>query len=535
MSRFLLLLFWVSLYLQISGVKAQDRLCGQEALKELLKEKGLQEAQQHNKAGFDAFVRAFESSGTEGVQSNLRIPIVVHVMHLPSETYGNLSNITDEQIFSQIEVLNEDFRRMAGTRGFNNLATGADVEVEFCLATRDPNGNPTTGIVRVPYAESQSFNLGIDRQMKDQSRWPTNRYLNFWIVKNIAGGLLGYTYLPETLLGDTSRPFIDGIVIAARYFGSVDKQPFGQNFFLDGRFAYGRTATHEVGHYLNLYHTWGDGGCEIDDFVDDTPLCSGPYFGCPPSPSRPFQCPNLGRMVENYMDYSDDVCFNVFTQGQKARMRAALQFYPFRASMVNQVNIIATGCNDSSQNFFADSMYKVLGDTQQVQVNRFTMIPLQTRVVNQLGMGFNGSEVRYRLVAQPIGSRLQLDTILRTTGGGYAQLGFRMGRVVGNYQIEASANTARGGLVYFNLHATAESKAYPNPFEEEVVLQFGTGENTELLVTVQNMQGQQVKSYTTQAVNGLVVDLRGFPNGIYIISLSGEGVLERFKVVKQQL
>lgn len=523
---FILVILW-GWSVTLHGQTTEQRLCGQAALKAMHPE---WQSNQKTAERFNEFVRQFEN--LENTQSKLRIPVVVHVMHLPSESYGQASNITDEQVRSQIEVLNEDFNRIFGSRGYNANPVGADTEIEFCLATKDPTGMPTNGIVRVPYAGSNNFQLSNDRVMKDLSRWPVNRYLNMWVVKSIQSGILGYAYLPETMSGDPDRSFIDGLVMGAFYFGSRDKQPLGQSFYLSNTFGYGRTATHEVGHFLNLNHTWGDGGCEIDDGVDDTPLCSGQYFGCPPSPARPIQC-GFDRMVENYMDYSDDACFNIFTQGQKTRMRAAMQFYPFRASLVTNANAIATGCSDSGLNLFADTLLMVAGDTQVQRVGRSVEIPLRVRILSQLGTGLNGEAVHWELIEQPIGSNWQVDTVVETTSGGFSILTPSLGLLPGSYVFRASADVLKTpNHVDFTLTALSEALAYPNPFSREIILQIGLNQAQMVRVIVTDVQGRQVRSYQTSAKEAVVLDLATFPDNFYVVTIVSNQFVDTFKVIK---
>ena len=141
--------------------------------------------------------------------------------------------------------------------------------------------------------------------------WNTSEYLNMWVC-NIGGGILGYAQFPG---GEAAT---DGVVMGHQYFGSSDK---GTDFYLSAPFDKGRTTTHEVGHFLNLRHIWGDGGCGVDDFVEDTPESDGSNFGCATTHES---CGSLD-MVQNFMDYSDDACMNLFTIGQKNRMRAVLE------------------------------------------------------------------------------------------------------------------------------------------------------------------------------------------------------------------
>ncbi len=280
----------------------------------------------------------FIRNSAEYKSSNIiTIPVVVHVIY-----QNNAQNISDAQIASQMQVLNDDFRRQNSDAN-NQWSQAADIEIEFCLASVDPNGNPTTGVTRKSSTRSE---WGTNDAMKFASNggvnaWNTGDYLNMWIC-NIGGGILGYAQFPGSGSAAT-----DGVVMSPQYFGTVGsaQAPF------DG----GRTTTHEVGHWLNLRHIWGDGNCNADDFVSDTPTSDNPNYGCASSHSS---CNSLD-MVQNYMDYSDDACMNLFTQGQKDRMRALFAAGGFRASLLNSNGCGSSGgggggntatCNDGIQN-----------------------------------------------------------------------------------------------------------------------------------------------------------------------------------------
>jgi chitodextrinase len=245
----------------------------------------------------------------------ITIPVVVHVI------YSNANeNISDAQIQSQLDVLNEDYRR-TNADATSKWSQAADTQIEFQLATIDPNGNPTTGITR---KSSSTTSWGTNDAMKKSSQggvdpWNTSEYLNMWVC-NIGGGILGYAQFPG---GSAST---DGVVMGPQYFGSSDK---GSGFYLSAPFDKGRTTTHEVGHFLNLRHIWGDGACGADDFVSDTPESDAANYGCATGHTS---C-GSEDMVENYMDYSDDSCMNLFTTGQKNRMRAVLEAGGSRRSL----------------------------------------------------------------------------------------------------------------------------------------------------------------------------------------------------------
>lgn len=264
----------------------------------------------------------------------IKIPVVVHVIH--DEFSGQVglegsTNISDQQIFSQIKVLNEDFRKAAGTPGFNILEEGADMEIEFFLAQEDEFGNPSSGITRT-YQNRPSYNIFSDLGfVSSLAYWDANKYLNIWVL-NLGGLYLGYGEFPGAAIDGlelTDPPAVtDGIF--------VDYQVFGRRTGTasTGIYSYGRTLTHEIGHWLGLIHTWGDERCG-DDYCDDTPQaerendserCRDIFSRCTGTVSR--------NMIENYMDYSPDSCMNVFTEDQKARVRMVLELSPRRRRLV---------------------------------------------------------------------------------------------------------------------------------------------------------------------------------------------------------
>ena len=268
-------------------------------------------------------------------QTILRIPVVVHVV------YENATeNLDDSLIYNQIEVLNEDFRRLnsdaVNTRS-EFLDVAADTYIEFELASTDPDGNPTNGITRTETTETSfmDFSLTFDLMKKTATggidAWPTNKYLNIWVCDlavNFAGqsipALYGYAYPPSGLSnwpGPSQTPTdttLEGVVIHYQGFGR--NNPYG--FQIVGadtmRTDRGRTATHEVGHYLGLRHVWGDGPCNEDDFMDDTPKMAGQSnFDCDTTINSCVDTLiDLPDMIENFMDYSAESCQNAFTQDQ---------------------------------------------------------------------------------------------------------------------------------------------------------------------------------------------------------------------------
>ena len=255
-------------------------------------------------------------------RSVITIPVIFHVVHF-GEAIGVGRNISDAQILSQLDVLNEDFRRMnadinttpAAFRGGSD-----DALIEFCLAQQDEEGNPTTGIERILGAQSSYTSTSFNTNVKPTTVWDRNRYLNFWTCNM---NLSGYGQFP----GGPANT--DGVVILYDQVGDVGN--------VSPPFHLGRTATHEVGHWLNLRHIWGDAsGCANDDSIADTPLQSvaTSLGSCPTFPSMDACSPRYpGIMFYNQMDYSGDACLTVFTVGQAQRMDAAL--YGPRLSIQN--------------------------------------------------------------------------------------------------------------------------------------------------------------------------------------------------------
>ena len=250
------------------------------------------------------------------------IPVVVHVIH-SGEALGVGANISDAQIQSQIKVLNDDYRRMLNTNGYNSHPDGADVEIEFCLAKQTPDGCATNGIDRIDMSSVSSswdgpnINGNTESILKPATFWDPAKYMNIWTVNFANSSSLGYAQFPGTL-----TPTTDGVVCGYQYFGSNDDP----NVTLSGDFNLGRTMTHEVGHYLGLYHTFQGGCAETGggDFCADTPAVASASSNsnqCVANNSCPA---GDDDMIENYMDYSTDVCMNIFTNNQKDRMVATI-------------------------------------------------------------------------------------------------------------------------------------------------------------------------------------------------------------------
>ena len=267
--------------------------------------------------------------------SSYKIQVVVHIIHR-GETIGTGTNISDEQIVSQIEVLNKDFKRQnedaVNTPTEFQALAGAS-SIEFVLAKTDPTGMPTSGIIRVRGSKS-AYILKDDSELKAQSYWPAENYLNIWVCNLI--DRYGYTQFPVSTLpgmeNSNKNRLTDGIVISYEAFGSSD---YGK-FFLNSSYNKGRTTTHEMGHFFGLRHTWGDEeDCNGTDYVDDTPPQANQTLGCPSHPQKECPADNPGnKMFQDFLDYTDDECMNLFTKGQIDRMMTILENSPRRASLL---------------------------------------------------------------------------------------------------------------------------------------------------------------------------------------------------------
>lgn len=325
MTRFLTVV--MALFTLINTQAQEVKFCGQTAQTEKLFKhfpdlrRDAEEA--HQRLEDETALFAAERGGGDEV---LIIPIVFHIIH-----EGGSENISDEQVYDCLRILNRDFRKqnpdtLQVVDEFVDLIS--DIQIEFRLAQRDPEGNCTKGINRIFSPLTNEGGSG----MKDLIFWPRDMYMNVWVCKD-AGGAAGYTYLP----GSVNNGWLadqDGIVLLHSYTGSIGTSSVTRS----------RTLTHEVGHWLNLRHPWGGtnspalpSNCNDDDGVDDTPLTIG-WTTCNLEGES---CGSLDN-VQNYMDYS--YCSRMFTQGQRTRMRAAaFSGVADRNELWTTQNLTATG------------------------------------------------------------------------------------------------------------------------------------------------------------------------------------------------
>lgn len=304
--------FIVSVLILFSHVHAQQHYCAaMENVKDQIRlDSNLKTRLLRIEQEIEEQIHAGSRSGT------LTIPVVFHVIH-NGDAYGSGENITDEQVLSQLDALNRDFNnRNADTSLIPSVFKPmlGNMNVEFCLARFDESGMIFSGIVRHNLGVSAWDRTAMETNAKPSTIWNPDAYLNIWIARFTGdlNGVLGYAQFPGM------SPSTDGIVLRYDCVGTTGPRNAGNEM--------GRVATHEVGHWMSLYHIWGDDGgepneCLGSDSVADTPNQRIEFYGTPTHPQ--VSC-SQQNMFMNYMDYVDDSAKFMFTAGQVARARASL-------------------------------------------------------------------------------------------------------------------------------------------------------------------------------------------------------------------
>lgn len=459
---------------------------------------------------------------TSMLDTTITIPVVIHVLFNSAE-----QNISDEEIQSQIDILNEDFAANNASSldvptDWINLIT--DSKIRFKLAQRDPAGNNSNGIIRVSSTilEYQIFDPAIySTSLGGSDAWPRSKYLNIWVCK-LEGNALGYANFP----GSSANQ--DGVVI--------NYKAFGRNGIAKAPYNFGRTCTHEIGHWLILSHIWGDDNndCSVSDFpitqqgIDDTPNQEGPTFRCKRFPELD-DCSSTspGIMYMNFMDYTDDKCMMFFTPGQIWRMRTTLNgirdslkisnghvlpnLYTSDVaidSVLNPVRIAAKLCldpvvriqnNGSATISSVSLLYGLQSGLQKTFQWSGTLLPGASTSVTLPSIGVNaGSQV---MEFRVIGS----DDVLVNN---YISSGFKVNN-------SSSSNCLGGNLI-----------AYPNPLtsQQGICIKSQNVQSQLSWVRVYNALGQLIseKRMMINPGDGIPIDLTLYHGGVYFLNVEGD-------------
>ncbi|MDO5980272.1 M43 family zinc metalloprotease [Flavivirga spongiicola] len=267
----------------------------------------------------------------ETTETVYTLPVVIHIVHTGQEV-GTGYNLSNERIIGQIKTLNDDFRKKEGTLGYNIHPLGADTKIEFKLAEIDPNGDQTDGINRVNLNDIfiDTENDWFFDDLPYYGYWNKQDYINVWVFPFEPNTALGQSSVPKANLPgliDANPDGTTGIMIATPHFGTSD---------LVGGSNLGRTFTHEMGHFLGLKHLWGkieNANClDFDDYCEDTPPVSRRTENCDGLAN--LSCNGESVLTQNYMDYTDDACMNMFTKNQVTRMRYVLKNSNVRKSLI---------------------------------------------------------------------------------------------------------------------------------------------------------------------------------------------------------
>ncbi|CAN5638393.1 hypothetical protein BH11BAC2_BH11BAC2_07920 [soil metagenome] len=514
------ILFVLFVLLQFDGVLfAQERNC----LTQVIHEHKLQSDQNyrlHYAEQQSLIHQSILSKDASAVDLYVKIPVIVHVIYNTTE-----QNISDEQVKSQIDILNEDYAALNSTVMDVPVAWIGlikDSQIRFELANRDPDGNFSTGITRT-YTAIQEFAIQ-DPAIKFDSTggknaWPDSAYLNIWVCK-LEGNALGYATFPNTSSDQ------DGVV--------VNYQAFGRKGSLKSPYNLGRTLTHELGHWLDLAHIWGDDGgtCTSDDGIADTPKQGDSNFRCQTFPKTDNCTVNApGIMYMNYMDYTDDKCMMFFTPGQITRMRATLN------TTRTAINT-SPGCIPTYTVANEVSLDSVLSPVKLVADRCF--VPA-VRIENNGTATVNNITIYYSVNA---GLKKQFDwsgvlssgetTIITLPyiSGDFGDQIFEAwiaqndSNKVNNY---ISASFKVNSAVNANCTA-ASSFIFPNPAsgKQNIYLKTNYTESQESIVSVYSALGQKVAEKKVKINPGDVipVSIQTLQSGVYLVQIEGGKVSE---------
>jgi hypothetical protein len=365
------------------------------------------------------------------------IPVIFHILHsgVAVNTTGATSgrNLNAAQINSQLTVLNADYRKLntdfstyVTQSAFSSVA--ADVEINFCAAKVSPTGTVLAepGIDRIsvsskgwnalPYSMSY-----IESTVKPGSSWDPTKYFNIWVLEfgGVDAGTLGYAQFPTIpsgtnpvtdMVGAGGAANTDGVVLDYHYVGNTGTA------LASAPYNKGRTLTHEAGHWLGLWHIWGDDGssCSGTDYVTDTPNQADENYTCPTTNgavSADACAGSTGAMYQNYMDYSDDKCMVMFTAGQKARMQAVMANCARRLSLTTSTVCSTVGIEENLSNVNMEVYPNPTNGELNIDITTLEVQDFTISVINTLGQTVK--EVKHM---QSNGGKIKIDLSDKNTG-----------------------------------------------------------------------------------------------------------------------
>jgi hypothetical protein len=536
----------------IFGSQAQRQCSTHEHHEKMMAEN---EAYRNARLQIEQFNNTIRSFKTDDVNNKIiTIPVVVHVLYNKFE-----DSLTNEQILSQIEVLNRDFQLLNDE--VNSIPdefakVASPTAIRFELARRKPDGSATNGIVR-KFTTKVSFSDNNDMKFSERggdNAWDASQYLNLWVCR-LTNNLLGYAQLPGGAAAS------DGVVINPIAFGTMGTAKYPYNK--------GRTATHEIGHWLNLTHIWGDKtNCQGDDFVDDTPPQNGPTYGTPKT--QPVSC-GFNTMYMNFMDYTDDAAMAMFTAGQAARMEKLFEEGGFRFSILSSKGLqkpdgAAVG-EEPLGNTNCNTTNNQLRSTAKTVRNAAVSYGQINRSGKNDWYEFSNNKVQNNIYITLTDLAADLDIALYDDNGLLLARSRRSGTkpeaikwndaAVGKYYVRVygykGATSNNCYALQTQISKTAfktdetdgdntetpkpedlqnlESKLYPNPATAAVNFEVMLDEANELSIELFDLLGHKVKTYqfyTQVGLNGLNIDLNDLQSGVYnLVAKSGESTYKQ--------
>lgn len=451
----------------------------------------------------------------------LQIPVVFHIIH-SGTTEGTGFNLSASLIEAQLEQVNNDLRKRAGTSGDNEFLQGADSRIELVPAIYDENLDELLqpGINRIS-ASSKGFTSGsysktyMNSIVKPATQWDPNLYFNIWVC-DLSPGLLGFAQFPDASgvegINSNGAAATDGVVLLYKTVGSTEMpNPLAGGAYTS--YNKGRTFTHELGHSLGLRHIWGDGSCSMDDYCSDTPTSDGANYGCP---NTHYSCGTVD-MTENYMDYTYDACMSVFTEGQKERMRTVL----FNAD--RRIQLLASDRGESVGVLPVEVLsYDANLERGQAYI-KWTTASETNNDYFVLSKSTDGIRFEEIAIIQGAGNSLEETGYLHidkelAKGENYYQL----------IQVDFDGTRSNLGVRIVTVKGNdMDISIYPNPTRSDIMLNIQTIASNEIQVQLFNANGVLVKNYT-EDVEGmeeakLKIELDNLAKGIYFVRvISGE-------------